>query len=56
MKKNWYCYVCGSKLWKRYFLCSLSGSVDRCFLICKNCIEEVDKDEETIIIEVMEVK
>ena len=55
MKKEWYCYICGKKLLKSYFLCSMANSTDRVFLICKNkyCIEQID-EKETIIIEVRE--
>ena len=56
MKKKWYCYVCGHKLLKSYFLCSMKESSDRVFLCCKKCINQIDVDKETVIIKVREEK
>ena len=48
--KNWYCYVCGKKLLKSYYLCSMRNSTDRVFLVCKNkCVEQVDAKDMTIV-------
>lgn len=56
MKKNWYCYVCGNKLLKSYYLCSMNNSTDRLFLVCNKeiCIEQADT-KDTIIVEIREV-
>ena len=55
MKKSWYCYVCGEKLNKEYFLFSMNKSTDRVFLVCKekDCIERIN-GEDMIIIKVRE--
>ena len=55
MKKKWYCYICGKRLLKSYFLCSMAISTDRVFLVCgnKKCIKRVNP-KETIIIKVTE--
>ena len=59
MKKEWYCYICGKKLKKVYFLISLSKSfaVDRVFLVCnKTCVEQIDMSFIPIIIKVRETR
>lgn len=54
--KNWYCYVCGKKLSKNYYLCSMNNSTDRVFLVCKNkCIEQVDA-KDMVIVKITEEK
>ena len=55
MKKSWYCYLCGNKLKKAYFLISMANSTDRLFLCCEKekCISQVDQ-EEVIISKVRE--
>ena len=55
MKKKWYCYVCGKILKQEYNLFSMNESTDRVFLVCDNCLWEVD-DKDTIIIRIKEMK
>lgn len=57
MKKKWYCYICGKKLLKSYFLISMTESTDRVFLCCEKeeCIDQINL-EENIIIKVGEIK
>ena len=45
-KIKWYCYVCGKKVSKEFFLFSLNDSVDRVFLCCsgKYCKNRLGKD------------
>lgn len=56
-RKKWYCYVCGNKLQKSYYLCSMNDSTDRVFLLCKNklCIDRVNS-QDILMIEVIEIK
>ena len=56
MKKGWYCYICGKKLKKSYFLCSMNKSTDRVFLCCEKmtCVEQIDKKYTPIIIKIRE--
>jgi len=57
MKKDWYCYICGNKVLKSYYLCSMKNSTDRVFLICKNknCIEQVNL-KEVLVTKIKEIK
>lgn len=54
MKKGWYCYICGKKLKKSYFLVSMNKSTDRVFLCCEKgaCINLINDD--IVIIKVRE--
>jgi len=57
MQKKWYCYICGKKLRKSYFLISLDKSVDRVFLVCdENCLEAVDTTDNPITIKIKETR
>lgn len=55
MKKKWYCYICGEKLLKCYYLVTMRESTDRVFLCCKKdrCMKNI-KTKEFIAIEVRE--
>ena len=56
-KTKWYCYVCGRKLKKIYYLISTVSSTDRVFLVCDDriCMEQVDT-KDSFITKVKEIK
>ena len=41
-RHNWYCYVCGKKLSKRYYLNSMRKATDRVFLCCEKHVVQLD--------------
>lgn len=45
-KIEWYCYLCGTIVGKKFRLFSMSNSTDRVFILCdkKECFCQIDNE------------
>jgi len=53
--KNWYCYLCGLKVGKNYFLFSMNDRTDRVFICCEECISQIPSIENNIMQRIEEI-
>ena len=54
--KNWYCYVCGKKVSKTYYLYSMNDSTDRVFLICEKKCAELAYTKDISLVKITELE